>query len=123
MNMPAILSTTLPFVPAVLGLAVAFAVELVTAPNAAARIKRATCAALSLLAGVLPTIVYTPAAGWRQYASAVLVAWVVAIVTHASGITHPVQTATARVGVGRNSIPDGGSAMQAGADVPPDATT
>lgn len=82
------------------GAGVPFAVDLLTKSRAPRALKSFLAAALATLAGVLATNVYLDGADWKVYLRNVVTAWVVALATHYSGITQPVQDATADVGIG-----------------------
>lgn len=118
MNVTLNVQDLMPVLPAVLGLVVAGAVELVTKAAAPAALKRSVAAVLALLAGVIPTVVLTPHTGARVYLAAVLSAWVVAITTHAAGLTGWLQNATASTGLGSDTPTGGTPGMVAGAPTP-----
>lgn len=105
----------LPTLPAILGVAVALAVELVTKATAPAWLKRSLAVALAVLAGVLPTIAYNPH-NVPAYLEAVALAWAVTMATHVSGLTSALQDATATFGLGPSgkTTPPGGTPMSAG---------
>lgn len=82
------------------GVGVPFAVDLLTKSNAPRALKSFLAAALAALAGVLATNVYVDGADWKVYLRNIATAWVVALATHYTGATNPVQRATADIGIG-----------------------
>lgn len=87
------------------GVGVPFAVDLVTKSNAPRAVKSFLAAALATLAGVLVTNVYVDGADWKLYLRNVATAWVIALATHYTGVTDPVQRRTATVGIGGTRAP------------------
>lgn len=90
-----------------------FFVDLVTKSHASPRLKSGIAAFCSVLAGVLPTIVWPPSGGWTAYVVNVFIALAVAMGVHQTGASDGVQARTARVGVGsprstgRSDLPQG----------------
>lgn len=99
-------------VSALCGTVIPMVVDLVTHSRAPSGVKRLLAAGLSALAGALTTVAYTSGERWQDYVLAITIAWVTAIAVHTTGISDPIQRATANIGVGkpagRHARTDGG---------------
>lgn len=80
--------------------AIPFVTDLVTKSHASQAIKAGTATVLSALAGALTTVAFNEAAGWKAYVWNIAIAFVTTMTVHRTGVSGPVQRATANVGIG-----------------------
>lgn len=75
--------------------------DFLTHRNAPQLVKSAVNFGLTALAGVLIAVEVVPGKTWKDYVGLILAAWIVSMVTHATGVTNWVQTKTGSAGLGK----------------------
>lgn len=83
------------------GTVIPFIVDLVTKSRASKAVKSTVAAVLAVLAGVLPSVAFDPSSGWKAYIFNIVLAFLTAMGVHRTGISDPVQEATADTGIGQ----------------------
>lgn len=80
-------------------------VDLTTKSHLSHRIKAGVALVLACLDGALATSQISAGESWATYALAILGAFIVALGTHLTGYSDPIQARTAAVGIGPSSPP------------------
>lgn len=81
------------------GVVVPFIVDIVTKSSAPRWLKSGLATVLAALAGALTTVTWGDSSNWHSYVLNVFIAFATALTVHRTGVTDPVQRATATMGV------------------------
>lgn len=89
----------------VIGIAIPWLTELVTHASAPEWIRSVLNFALSALAGVLTTVVFSDFQSVGDYLIAIALAWLATMRAYYAGLPRPVATSTAHIGIGASTKP------------------
>lgn len=89
----------------IVGIAIPWLTEFITHSSAPDWLRSVINFALSALAGVLTTIVFSDFQAFGDYLIAIALTWLATMRAYYAGLPRPIATSTAHIGVGKSSTP------------------